>query len=55
MRLQALRIHPQDNVAVALTELRAGEIVLSVRLKQDVPAGHKLALLPIAQGETVIK
>ncbi len=55
MRLQALRIHPRDNVAVALTELRAGEVVLSVRLKQDVPAGHKLALLPIAQGETVVK
>ena len=56
---QAIQIHPEDNVAVALLALRAGEPVMlgtqEVRLATDVPAGHKFALRAIAQGEPVIK
>lgn len=53
--LDAKRIHPRDNVAVALRELRRGERALDVTLSCDVPAGHKFALLPIALGEDVVK
>ena len=42
-----LKIHPDDNVLVALTDLRAGEKVelngISLTLKDDVPAKHKFA------------
>lgn len=56
---QALRIHRSDNVAVALTDIGAGE---EIRLDEQVlvaadniPAGHKLALAAVSPGERVIK
>lgn len=54
-----LRITPKDNVAVALTPLAAGTTVavdgITLTLATHVPAGHKVALTPIAQGEHIIK
>lgn len=41
---ETLKINERDNVAVALSENESG-----------VPVGHKLALVPIAKGEPVIK
>ena len=56
---QAVRIHPLDNVAVAVQGLTAGEKVSvegeRVTLTEDVPAGHKVALRALARGETVVK
>ncbi|HUC40460.1 MAG TPA: UxaA family hydrolase, partial [Gemmatimonadales bacterium] len=55
----AVRIHPADSVAVAVRALIAGEELAvageRVVLAEDVPAGHKLALRPVARGQTVIK
>lgn len=51
----ALRIHPTDHVAVALTDLKAGDEACGLHLLQDVPAGHKLALTHLSSGDTVIK
>ena len=54
-----LRINGRDNVAVALRALGRGEKVsvdgLSLTLGTDVPAGHKVALAPIARDGEVIK
>ena len=59
-----IRIHPADNVAVALEPLPEGfsievpsanDGVLHVTLLQDVPAGHKIALKDFSAGENVIK
>jgi len=55
----ALRVHPCDNVATALTDLGAG-LDLSIhgfalRLADPVSRGHKLAVAPIAKGTPVIK
>lgn len=50
-----IRISESDNVAVAVEALRAGEEACGVTLAQDIPAGHKFALSPIAAGEDVIK
>jgi len=50
-----IRINPADNVAVALTDLKAGERVLDIVLKEDVPAGHKITLKDFAEGDNVIK
>ncbi len=54
-----LKITPADNVAVALRALEAGETVevegTAYTAKTPVPAGHKMALKPIAAGETIVK
>ena len=55
-----LQIHPEDNVVVCLEEMKKGDkITLSdkreVELKEDVPAGHKLAVRDISNGENIIK
>lgn len=55
----AVRIHPDDNVAVAVGPLHEGtEVAVDgarVVLVEDVPAGHKLALAPLAPGDAVTK
>lgn len=52
---KSIRIHSLDNVAVALTDLHAGETVAGITLREDVPAGHKIALAPLHPGDKVIK
>jgi len=56
---QLIRIHPADNVAVAVSALKQGETVTAagknIMVRQDIPAGHKMAIVPIAAGEDVIK
>ncbi len=53
-----LKIHPSDNVYVALTDLRAGEKVglngTSVALSHDVPAKHKFVEKDLAPDDRVI-
>lgn len=53
--MRYIQINPSDNVAVALTDLKAGEMVLGVSLVHDIPAGHKVALRNFTEGENVIK
>ena len=54
-----LRIHPTDNVAVALAPLSAGTSVeldgISLTLAEDIPQGHKLALTDIPEDAQIIK
>jgi altronate hydrolase len=51
----SIRLHEGDNVLVALAPLAAGAVVDGVRVREDVPAGHKLAARPIRAGEAVLK
>lgn len=59
MEKNAVRIHPGDNVAVLLAPLSKGEWTSGlgdeVQVMEDVPAGHKVALAAIPEGEAVIK
>lgn len=54
-----LKINPSDLVAVALTPLSAGTSLQvddrQVTLKEDIPQGHKFALVSIPAGAPVIK
>jgi altronate hydrolase len=54
-----IKIHPNDNVAVALADLAEGERLslegLEVILKQSMERGHKCALQPLAVGDLVVK
>jgi altronate dehydratase len=62
-RAEALVIHPRDNVAVALRDLAVGaEIRVQVggterrlRVREPIPANHKVALRPIPSGGLVVK
>jgi altronate hydrolase len=50
-----LRIHPQDDVAVATRELAAGETIDGVHVLETIPRGHKLAIAAVARGAAVRK
>lgn len=54
-----LRCHANDSVAVALRSLAAGEVVAidgqTLAICEDVPQGHKVALLPLEAGADVRK
>ena len=48
-------INELDNVAVALTDLKKGEVHEGVTLVEDITKGHKFALRVIDKGEMIIK
>jgi len=52
-----LIIHDADNVALALEDISAGEefSALSLTAADAVPAGHKIAITDIGEGEAVFK
>jgi altronate hydrolase len=53
----AIRLHPDDNVAVARLPLSPGQLLevggSTVTVREHIPAGHKVALAAIAAGEPV--
>jgi altronate hydrolase len=52
---RVLRLDRRDNVLVAVTPVPSSSRVEEVVAAGDIPAGHKLASAPIAQGEPVRK
>ncbi|MCI6019175.1 MAG: altronate dehydratase family protein [Clostridiales bacterium] len=56
-----IKIHPNDNTAVALNFLPAGKTIQCddfsqpVTLKENIPQGHKFALYPISKNSHIIK
>ena len=58
-RRLTLRVHPADNVAVALVALASGTKLtvadIAVTLAEPIPAGHKFALAAIPAGAPVVK
>src|SRR5258706_3588171 len=56
--MKTLKIHPKDNVQVALTVLYKGEQVrendVPVVLQENIPAKHKFALTDLEEGDAVI-
>jgi len=54
-----MKLAPQDNVAVALHPLRAGDTVscdgTALTLDRDIGIGHKVAVRAIAAGEAIVK
>lgn len=55
----AMKLAPQDNVAVALRPLRTGETFAldgaPLKVDRDVAVGHKIAARDIAPGDTITK
>ena len=54
---RVLRLHPADNVLVALQDLKAGEYILysgnTYILVEDIPAKHKFFTTDLSAGEDV--
>ena len=52
-----LRLHPADNVVIAMRKLAAGEALAGegIAAAETINNGHKIAVAPIAAGETVRK
>jgi len=58
MGARVLKIHPKDNVLVALQDLQQGERIVyqteTYTLKEDIPAKHKFYTLNLERGAEVI-
>lgn len=59
---RALRIHPNDNIAVALEDIPAGSSVMvagsnqaMISIGKPIPFAHKIALRAIDEGGSVYK
>ena len=50
-----IRIHPGDNVAVALKAIPAGAQFMGITAQGEIPQGHKMALQSISAGDQVMK
>jgi altronate hydrolase len=52
-----IRLHPADNILIARQPIAIGTELpeFGLRVKAQVPAGHKIAATPIAEGEPVRK
>jgi altronate dehydratase small subunit len=61
--VKAVVIDPQDNVATAVEEIKAGELItfelpgqeVSLLVLQEIPFGHKVAVAAIPGGSQVLK
>ncbi len=60
MKYKAVKISPRDNVAIAVQLVPKGKTVTvpdssEVVANQEIPLGHKIALVPIAKGADIIR
>ena len=51
----AILIHDSDDVLVALRDLKKGETVNGILLKEDIPQAHKIALRALKKGTPLHK
>ena len=50
-----IRIHPDDTVTVALRTVPAGTAFEGVTALEEIPQGHKMAVVPMKRDEDVVK
>ena len=51
-----IKIKDQDNVAIAVNEIKAGtEVMEGIVAAQDIPQAHKIALEDIKKGGAIIR
>ncbi|MFI6367739.1 UxaA family hydrolase [Nocardia sp. NPDC050630] len=57
--MKLLLLDDRDNVAIAVTDLRSGEVTsthdIRLTIGSDVPRGHKVALRAITRGADIIR
>jgi altronate hydrolase len=52
---RVIRLHTADNLVVAVDPIPPGSVVQNVSALARIPRGHKMAVVPIAEGEPVLK
>ena len=52
---RAVKLHADDNVAIAIDPLVMGDVPLGVTVTENVAAGHKIASEPVTEGEPIVK
>jgi hypothetical protein len=54
-----ITLDARDNIAIATTDLHVAEVVdlggIPIEICGEIPAGHKVAVAPLAQGADVIR
>jgi altronate dehydratase len=60
IRKKVIQIHPKDNVATAISAIRAGTLLWfskgkKLKVKDPIPFGHKISFKRIIKGGDVIK
>ena len=50
-----IKLNSNDNVATAFNNIARGEITQHIKVENDIPKGHKIALKKILKGEKIIK
>ena len=50
-----IKLNSNDNVATAFNNIAKGEITQHIKVENDIPKGHKIALKKILKGEKIIK
>jgi altronate dehydratase small subunit len=59
MNDKVIVLHAHDNVATAVADLAAGDVIEvaggRLEVAEAVPFGHKIALAPIGRGAAVVK
>jgi len=60
MKNNALKVNESDNVAIAAQAVKKGDLVIVngqglFEAAEDIEPGHKIALVPIAAGEDVLR
>lgn len=50
-----LRLHGDDNVAVAVDRIAQGITVLDIMAREPIPRGHKITLYDIEKGQPILK
>ncbi|MFP6670069.1 MAG: SAF domain-containing protein, partial [Pirellulaceae bacterium] len=58
-QVDAICLHPDDNIGVAVRNLKAGEVISlashEITLQEDIPTGHKFAVESLAVEDSVFK
>jgi altronate hydrolase len=52
---RTIRLHAEDNVAVAIDQVAQGDVAAGLTARERILRGHKMALLPISEGEPIRK
>ncbi|MEE3130100.1 MAG: SAF domain-containing protein, partial [Pseudomonadota bacterium] len=57
VKTQLVKVHNNDNVAVATCPIVAGTYIAEydITASQDIPAGHKVALVTLSDGGDIVK
>src|SRR5918997_4154519 len=52
---RTVRLHAEDNIAIAIDLVQAGDTAAGLTARERILKGHKMAVVPIREGEPIKK